>query len=172
MRRTISPGSVALTYALGLLWTVMLFAAVVLLLAPLSATYREVGIDEPLVAVACTTGLAVALATAVAGGLWLVIRRRRLLTWRPWTVAEPSSVAADTHRALRTRPSRRRRAPVCSGSSSGQPPDILLTPGRPEWIYLLAGGPRADGGLPYTFMSPSRAALVRSRARRVSRHTD
>ena len=77
MRRTISPGSVALTYALGLLWTVMLFAAVVLLLAPLSATYREIGIDEPLVAVACTTGLAVALATAVAGGLWLVIRRRR-----------------------------------------------------------------------------------------------
>jgi len=77
MRRTISLGSVALAYALGLVWAVMLFAAVALLLAPLSAAYREVGIDEPLVAVACTTGLAVALATAVAGGLWLVIRRHR-----------------------------------------------------------------------------------------------
>ena len=76
MRRTISLGSVALAYALGLVWAVMMFAAVALLLAPLSAAYREVGIDEPLVAVACTTGLAVALATAVAGGLWLVIRRR------------------------------------------------------------------------------------------------
>jgi len=58
------------------------------------------------------------------------------------------------------------------GLESGQPPDILLTPGQPEWIYLLSGGPRADGGLPYTFMSPTRAALVRSRALRISRHTE
>ena len=78
MRRTISLGSVALAYALGLVWAVMMFAAVVLLLAPLSAAYREIGIDEPVVAMACTTGLAVALASALAGGLWLAIRRRHL----------------------------------------------------------------------------------------------
>ena len=77
MRRTISLGSVALAYALGLIWAVMMFATVALLLAPFSAAYRETGIDEPLVAAACTTGLAVALATAVVGTLWLFIRRRR-----------------------------------------------------------------------------------------------
>jgi hypothetical protein len=49
---------------------------------------------------------------------------------------------------------------------SGQPPDILLTPGRPDWIYLLAGGLRRDGSLPYLYMPPSRAALVRSQGRR------
>jgi MFS-type transporter involved in bile tolerance (Atg22 family) len=78
MRRTISLGSVALAYALGLVWAVMMFAAVALLLAPLSAAYREIGIDEPLVAMACTTALAVTLATVVAGGMWLVVQRRRL----------------------------------------------------------------------------------------------
>jgi MFS-type transporter involved in bile tolerance (Atg22 family) len=78
MRRTISLGSVALAYALGLVWAVMMFAAVALLVAPLSAAYREIGIDEPLVAMACTTALAVTLATVVAGGTWLVVQRRRL----------------------------------------------------------------------------------------------
>jgi hypothetical protein len=38
---------------------------------------------------------------------------------------------------------------------SGQPPDILLTPEQPDWIYLLAGGPGKDGSLPYLYMPPS-----------------
>jgi hypothetical protein len=38
---------------------------------------------------------------------------------------------------------------------SGQPPDILLTPGRPEWLYVRAGAPRADGSLPYLYLSRS-----------------
>lgn len=48
---------------------------------------------------------------------------------------------------------------------SGQPPEILLTPGRPEWIYILAGGPRSDESLPYLYMPPARAARVRARGR-------
>jgi hypothetical protein len=38
------------------------------------------------------------------------------------------------------------------GLDSGQPPDLLLTPGRPSWIYVLAGGARHDGSLPYVWM--------------------
>ncbi len=39
---------------------------------------------------------------------------------------------------------------------SGQPPDILLTPGKPDWIYVLAGGARRDGSLPYLWMPHGR----------------
>jgi hypothetical protein len=49
---------------------------------------------------------------------------------------------------------------------TGQPPDLLLTPGRPDWVYVLAGGPRSDGSLPYLYMPPSKAARVRARGRR------
>lgn len=49
---------------------------------------------------------------------------------------------------------------------TGQPPEILLTPGRPDWVYVLAGGPRRDGSLPYLHMSPAKAALIRARVPR------
>lgn len=53
---------------------------------------------------------------------------------------------------------------------TGQPPDVLLTPGQRDWIYVLAGGPRADGSLPYLYMPPTKAALVlRSDGRRAVR---
>lgn len=50
---------------------------------------------------------------------------------------------------------------------SGQPPDVLLTPGRREWIYLLAGGPREDGSFPYLWMPKSKIAALRQLGRRV-----
>lgn len=43
---------------------------------------------------------------------------------------------------------------------SGQPPDVLLTPGQPDWVYVLAGGPRRDGSLPYLYMPPKKAAIL------------
>lgn len=49
---------------------------------------------------------------------------------------------------------------------SGEPPEILLTPERPEWVYVRAGAPKDDGSLPYLHMPPSRAILIRSRSRR------
>jgi hypothetical protein len=50
------------------------------------------------------------------------------------------------------------------GLASGQPPDVLLTPGRPSWIYVLAGGVRPDGTLPYIWMPRNRAAALRQEA--------
>ena len=47
---------------------------------------------------------------------------------------------------------------------SGQPPDLLLTPGRPGWIYVLAGGALADGCLPYLWMPKSRVAALHQEA--------
>ncbi len=44
---------------------------------------------------------------------------------------------------------------------SGEPPEVLLTPGRRNEVYVLAGGPRRDGSLPYLHMPPSKAALLR-----------
>lgn len=55
---------------------------------------------------------------------------------------------------------------------SGEPPEILLTPGRPDQVYVLAGAPRRDGSLPYLHMSPSKAALIRARGRRSSQGYD
>jgi hypothetical protein len=49
---------------------------------------------------------------------------------------------------------------------SGQAPEIVLTPGRPEWLYVRAGAPWPDGSLPYLYMPPSRVAWNRSRNRR------
>jgi len=49
---------------------------------------------------------------------------------------------------------------------SGQPPELLLTPGKSEWVYVRAGAPWRDGSLPYLHMSPSRAILIPSRHRR------
>ncbi len=54
------------------------------------------------------------------------------------------------------------------GLESGEPPDILLTPGQPDWTYVLAGGPRGDGSLPYLHMPQRRAARVRARGRQIS----
>lgn len=50
---------------------------------------------------------------------------------------------------------------------SGQPPDLLLTPGRRDWIYVLAGGERRDGSLPYLWMPRSKVlSLLRETPRR------
>ena len=51
---------------------------------------------------------------------------------------------------------------------SGQPPEILLTPGQPGWVYVLGGAPRRYGSLPYVHMSPTKASLIRSQGRRLS----
>ena len=52
---------------------------------------------------------------------------------------------------------------------SGEPPEILLTPGRPEWVYLRAGAPKHDGSLPYLHMSPSRVNwIIRLQSRRTA----
>jgi hypothetical protein len=48
------------------------------------------------------------------------------------------------------------------GLDFGQPPDLLLVPGRLDGIYVLAGGARADGSLPYWWMSRTRLAALRA----------
>ena len=52
---------------------------------------------------------------------------------------------------------------------TGQPPDIRLTPGKPDHVYQLAGGPRPDSSLPYLHMPPTKAALIRAHGTRVTR---
>lgn len=49
---------------------------------------------------------------------------------------------------------------VVLGLDSGQPPDLLLTPGRRGWIYVLAGGARGDGSLPYIWMPRSKVQAI------------
>jgi hypothetical protein len=49
---------------------------------------------------------------------------------------------------------------------SGQPPDLLLTPGRLDWVYALAGGQREDGTLPYLWMPNERVAALQRLGRR------
>ena len=51
---------------------------------------------------------------------------------------------------------------------TGGPPEILLTPGQPGWVYVLAGAPRRDGSLPYLHMPPTKAGLIREQARRAT----
>jgi hypothetical protein len=48
------------------------------------------------------------------------------------------------------------------GLDFGQPPDLLLMPGRLDGIYVLAGGARPDGSLPYWWMSRARLAALRA----------
>jgi hypothetical protein len=48
---------------------------------------------------------------------------------------------------------------------TGQPPDLLLVPGRPDGVYLLAGGERGDGSLPYWWMTRKRLAAIRAMGR-------
>ena len=52
---------------------------------------------------------------------------------------------------------------------SGEAPDVLLTPGRPDWLYVLAGAARADGSLPYLWMPKSKSVKVISEAAMVLR---
>ncbi len=49
---------------------------------------------------------------------------------------------------------------------SGQPPELLLTPNRSDGVYVLAGGERADGSLPYMWMSRSRVTALQRLGRR------
>ena len=48
------------------------------------------------------------------------------------------------------------------GTQVGQPPDLIRSPGRPDGLYLLAGGPHRDGHLPYWWMTRSHLAHLRS----------
>jgi hypothetical protein len=48
------------------------------------------------------------------------------------------------------------------GLPFGQPPDVLLAPGRPDGVYVLAGGAHPDGSLPYWWMSRKRLAALRA----------
>jgi hypothetical protein len=52
---------------------------------------------------------------------------------------------------------------VIPALDTGEPPELLLTPGRPDWIYILAGGARHDGSLPYLWMPASKVAALRRR---------
>jgi hypothetical protein len=51
---------------------------------------------------------------------------------------------------------------VVLGLETGQPPDLLLAPGHPDGIYVLAGGAHPDGSLPYWWMSRKRLAVLRA----------
>ena len=48
------------------------------------------------------------------------------------------------------------------GTEYGQPPDLIRSPGRPDGLYLLAGGPRGDGRLPYWWMTRRHLANLRA----------
>ena len=61
---------------------------------------------------------------------------------------------------------------VVLGLDSGQPPDLLLTPGRPGWVYVLAGGALGDGCLPYLWMPKSKVDDLRRRGDRRARDRD
>jgi hypothetical protein len=52
---------------------------------------------------------------------------------------------------------------VVPALETGEPPEVLLTPGRPEWVYILGGAPRADGSLPYWWMRGIKLAEQRRR---------
>ena len=49
---------------------------------------------------------------------------------------------------------------------SGQPPELLLTPDRRDWVYVLAGGQREDGSLPYLWMPNEKVAALQRLGRR------
>ena len=55
---------------------------------------------------------------------------------------------------------------VIVGLESGEPPDLLLTPGQPDAVYMLAGGQREDGSLPYIWMPKSKVSALRRMADR------
>ena len=48
---------------------------------------------------------------------------------------------------------------------TGQPPELLLTPDRTDGVYVLAGGERADGSLPYMWMAKTRVAALQRRGK-------
>lgn len=55
---------------------------------------------------------------------------------------------------------RDRQQALVPALETGQPPELLLTPGRSEWIYVRAGAPWRDGSLPYLYMPPSRVTWI------------
>jgi len=61
---------------------------------------------------------------------------------------------------------RDRQKAVVPALESGQPPEVVLTPGRSEWVYVRAGAPWSDGSLPYLYMPHSRVSWNRSQHRR------
>jgi hypothetical protein len=63
---------------------------------------------------------------------------------------------------------RRRTFAAVLALESGQAPDVLLTPGRPDWVYVRAGAERRDGSLPYLHMPPSKVAMLQARGRRAA----
>lgn len=45
---------------------------------------------------------------------------------------------------------------------SGLPPELLLTPGQRDEVYVLAGGQRDDGSLPYLWMPKQKVAALQN----------
>ena len=54
---------------------------------------------------------------------------------------------------------RDRESVVVPALESGQPPELLLTPGKPEWVYVRAGAQRPDGSLPRALQVAERLDL-------------
>jgi hypothetical protein len=76
------------------------------------------------------------------------------------------SAQRRTHIARLVDGPRDREATVVEALGSGEPPEVVLTPGRPEWLYVRAGAQGQDGSVPYLYMPPSRVNWNRSQARR------
>jgi hypothetical protein len=66
------------------------------------------------------------------------------------------AVERRTHVARFVDGPRDREAVVVPALESGEPPEVVLTPGRPDWVYVRAGAQGRDGSLPYLYMPPSR----------------
>jgi hypothetical protein len=52
-----------------------------------------------------------------------------------------------------------------AGLETGQPPDLLLTQGQSDGVYVLAGGAHQDGSLPYWWMTRTKLAALRALGR-------
>jgi hypothetical protein len=92
----------------------------------------------------------------------------RLVAPAPMRRPDPDLVDRQTFMAHFEDGPRRRTFAAVLALESGQAPDVLLTPGQPDWIYVRAGAERRDGSLPYMHMPPSKVARLRARGQRVT----
>jgi predicted metal-binding membrane protein len=74
MRSTINRKSLAVMYALGLVWVVAMVGAAVVLVQPMAMLYETVGIESAAFAVVATTALAILVASSVTVGVALILR--------------------------------------------------------------------------------------------------
>jgi len=77
MRITLSLGSVATAYLLGVVWIVAMLGVAALALKPMSGFYSSLGIELPIVAAVGTTTLAIVAANLVTAVVVVAIRRAR-----------------------------------------------------------------------------------------------